>query len=104
MKKRRAVVVAGGGGVAAAAAAERRRRTCLSFCLDKMENPLPAMCLLDIQKGAARGSILLPGAFFQRANYKCAPLSRFSLNLSLMLLLCRNERVLTLQAHLFAFV
>lgn len=80
MKKRRAVVVAGGGGVAAAAAAERRRRrTCLSFCLDKMENPLPALCVLDIQKGAARGSILLPGAFFQRANYKCAPLSLVSL-------------------------
>lgn len=82
MKKRRAVVVVGGGGVAAAAAAERRRRTCLSFCLDKMENPLPAMCLLDIQKGAARGSILLPGAFFQRANYKYAPPSFLSKSLS----------------------
>ena len=41
------------------------------------------VCLLDIQKGAARGSILLLGAFFQRTNNNCAPLYRFSLlNLS----------------------
>ena len=85
MKKRRAVVVAGGGGVAAAAAAERRRRTCLSFCLDKMENPLPALCafIRYTKRSSACGSILLFLAFFQRTNNKRAPPSRFSpLNLS----------------------
>jgi hypothetical protein len=69
-----------------------------------MENPLR---LLDIQKGAARGSILLPFAPFSREQTTNARLSlsfRSESLSSYAFIIMRNERVLTLQAHLFALV